>query len=132
MTLGGLINNLETLPVVVKQEIDDIVMSDSSILNREQLSKGKRADDGNIISGKTGRSTYSPAYKKLKARKGLQNKFIDLKFTGEFHKSIETRKKGTNTYENVSGDSLYLQELKPKFGSELLGLNKILLQELKN
>lgn len=123
MTLSGLINNLEVLPVVVKQEVDDIIMSDAAVLNRKELSKGKRADDGDIISGITGRSTYSPSYKKLKARKGLQNKHIDLKFTGEFHKSIETRKKGTNTYENVSGDSLYLQELKPKFGSELLGLN---------
>lgn len=122
MTLSGLIHNLETLPVVVKQEIEDIVLSDSADLNRKQLSKGKRADDEKI-QFPSGRTTYSKGYKKLKQRKGLQNKHIDLKLTGEFHESIETRKRGTNKYENISGDTLYTGKLRPVFGNELLGLN---------
>jgi len=122
MTLTGLIHNLQDLPNVVKQEVEDIILSDSAKLNAQQLSKGKRADDEKI-QFPSGRTTYSTGYKKLKARKGKQNKFIDLKFDGDFHDSIETRKRGTNKYENVSGDTVYTGKLRPVFGNELLGLN---------
>jgi len=123
MTLGSLINNLETLPKVIQKEVDEIVLSDSAVLNREQLEKGKRADDKDV-QFPDGRTTYSKGYKKLKQRLGKQNKHIDLKLTGDFHKSIETKKRRKGTYENVSGDTLYTGKLRPTFGSEILGLNK--------
>jgi hypothetical protein len=121
MTLGGLINNLETLPVVVKQEIEDIVLSDAANLNREQLKKGIRGDDEKV-QFPDGRTTYSKGYKKLKQRKGLQNKHIDLKFSGEFHKSIETKKRGENRYENTSSDTLYTGKLRQVFTDKVLDL----------
>lgn len=131
MTLQGLINNLETLPVVVKQEVNQIVLEDSADLNREQLRKGKKSDD-TPISFPDGRTTYSPSYKKQKARKGLQNKYIDLKYTGEFHKSIETKKRGEGRYENVSGDTLWTGKLRDVFGKEVLGLNTEATEKLTN
>lgn len=122
MTLGGLISNLETLPVAVKQEVNQIVLADSADLNREQLRKGRKSDNA-PISFPDGRTTYAPSYKKLKAKKGLQNKYVDLKYTGEFHKSIETKKRGEGRYENVSGDTLWTGKLREIFGAEVLGLN---------
>ena len=122
MTLTGLINNLDNLPRAVKEEVNQIVLADSADLNREQLRKGRKSDD-KPISFPDGRTTYAPSYKKQKARKGLQNNYIDLKYTGEFHESIETKKRGKGRYENVSGDTLWTGRLRELFGEEVLGLN---------
>lgn len=133
MTLSGLIFKLENLPKAIQREVDAIVLEQSPELNREQLSKGKRADDSQI-SNSQGRSTYSPSYKKKKASRGLQNKFIDLKFTGEFHESIEARKRKKGVYENTSRDTLYTGKLRDEYGKgdTLLGLNTEASEKLEN
>ena len=129
MTLSGLISNLEALPVVVKQEVEDIVLSDAADLNREQLKKGIRGDD-QPVQFPNGRKTYSPSYKKFKQRKGLQNKHIDLKLSGEFHESIETKKRGQNRYENTSSDTLYTGKLRQVFTDKVLDLGTDALKKL--
>ena len=123
--LDQFINNLVNLKSNVDVLLDKTLLKDLADKNREQLEEGKRAD-GSQISYEDGRSTYSPNYKKLKQRKGLQNEYIDLKFSGKFHKSIETRKRSKGVYENVSGDTLYTGQLRPVFGGkdQLLGMNE--------
>lgn len=121
MKLGSLINNLENLPRVVKQEVDQMVLDNAADLNREQLRKGVRGDD-KPVQFPNGRTTYSPSYKKKKQRLGKQNKHIDLKLSGEFHESIETKKRGENRYENTSSDTLYTGKLREVFTDKVLDL----------
>ena len=91
--------------------------------NRNQLAKGKKADETDIAYS-NGRKTYSPSYKKQKARRGLQNNYIDLKYSGDFYKSIEVKKRSETKFELVSGDTLWTGKLRPVFGEEVLGLNE--------
>lgn len=123
--LDKFINNLANLQKNVNVLLDKRLIKDLSDKSREQLSEGKR-EDGTNISYEDGRSTYSPNYKKQKQRKGLQNEYIDLKYSGTFHKSIKTQKKSKGVYENISNDSVYTGKLKGLFGGDqlLLGINE--------
>ena len=49
---------------------------------------------------------------------------IDLKYSGDFYKSIEVKKRSESKFELVSGDTLWTGKLRPIFGKEVLGLNK--------
>lgn len=106
MTLQGLISNLETLPMAVKLEVNQIVLDNAADLNREQLRKGINADGEQISKQiiRAGATDYAPSYKKLRKRKGLQTKHIDAKFSGKYHESLDAKKKGTNKYEITSND----------------------------
>ena len=50
---------------------------------KDQHEKGLGGDGSTMQTG------YSPGYAKVRKRKGLQTKFVDLHFTGDYHKNME-------------------------------------------
>jgi len=77
---------LDGLKEFVIGDIDRIMVENNNFvedLQRSQLEVGKNIEEKTIQQG------YSPGYAKRRQRKGLQTKFVDLKFTGEFYKSLE-------------------------------------------
>ena len=123
MNLSAYISKLEKLESKAEVVLVNTIFEEAPIANREQLAKGVKSDE-NQISFPSGRTTYSPSYKKQKARKGLQNKYVDLKYSGDFYKSIEVKKRSESKFELVSGDTLWTGKLRPIFGKEVLGLNQ--------
>lgn len=123
MSLDLFIAKLQGLEAKANDVLKDTIFEEAPEANRDQLAKGIKSDE-KPISYKSGRTTYSPSYKKQKARKGLQNKYIDLKYTGDFYKSIEVKKRSETVFELVSGDTLWTGKLRPVFGAEVLGLNE--------
>ena len=123
MNLSAYISKLEKLESKAEVVLMNTIFEEAPIANREQLAKGVKSDE-NQISFPSGRTTYSPSYKKQKARKGLQNKYVDLKYSGDFYKSIEVKKRSESKFELVSGDTLWTGKLRPIFGKEVLGLNQ--------
>ena len=130
MNLDAFISKLEGLEVKAENVLMATVFEEAPIANRKQLSKGKKADESDI-SFPSGRTTYSSGYKKQKARKGLQNKYVDLKYSGDFYKSIEVKKRSENKFELVSGDTLWTGKLRPIFGEQVLGLNEQAVSEVE-
>jgi len=123
LNINAFISKLNSLESKAEKVLIDTIFEEAPEANRDQLAKGKKADESDIAYA-SGRRTYSPSYKKQKARKGLQNKYIDLKYSGDFYKSIEVKKRGENRFELVSGDTLWTGKLRPVFGEEVLGLNE--------
>tara|TARA_R110000824_G_scaffold20778_1_gene77858 strand:- start:959 stop:1399 length:441 start_codon:yes stop_codon:yes gene_type:complete len=123
LNLSAYISKLEKLESKAEVVLMNTIFEEAPIANREQLAKGVKSDE-NQISFPSGRTTYSPSYKKQKARKGLQNKYVDLKYSGDFYKSIEVKKRSESKFELVSGDTLWTGKLRPIFGKEVLGLNQ--------
>lgn len=123
MSLDNFISKLSSLEKKAEDALKDTIFEEAPQANRDQLAKGIKSDE-NQIAYKSGRTTYSPSYKRQKARRGLQNEYIDLKYTGDFYKSIEVKKRSENVFELVSGDTLWTGKLRPTFGEEVLGLNK--------
>lgn len=77
---------LDKIKEFVSEDIDRIMIEGSQIvedMQRGQLAKGKNIEEETIQSG------YSPGYAKRRKTKGLQTKFVDLKFTGEFYESLD-------------------------------------------
>jgi len=123
LNLDAFISKLNGLEVKAEAVLMDTIFEEAPVANRDQLAKGVKSDE-NQISFPSGRTTYSPSYKKQKARKGLQNKYVDLKYSGDFYKSIEVKKRSESRFELVSGDTLWTGKLRPIFGKEVLGLNQ--------
>lgn len=123
MNLDAFISKLNGLEAKAEAVLMDTIFEEAPVANREQLAKGIKANE-KPIAYSSGRTTYSPSYKKQKARKGLQNKYIDLKYSGDFYKSIEVKKRSESRFELVSGDTLWTGKLRPIFGKEVLGLNQ--------
>jgi len=72
-------------PFIQKRSLEILMQNEKAVLDmvRDQQMKGKGKDDKTMQSG------YSEGYGKRRKSKGLQTKFVDLHFTGRFHKSLD-------------------------------------------
>ena len=79
-------------PFILSESKKILLTKEKEILDmvRAQQHEGKGRDDKTMQSG------YSAGYGKRRKKKGLQTKFVDLHFTGKFHKSLDLvpRKEG--------------------------------------
>lgn len=83
-------------------------------LQNRQLLKGKD------IHGETMQNGYSPAYGKLRRKKGLQTSFVDLKFTGKYQRSKKLVKYSYGV--DIRSDADYEAHLRANFPDHV-GLN---------
>jgi hypothetical protein len=72
-------------PFIRKKSLEILMGFEKQVLDmiREQQLQGKGKDDKVMQSG------YSTGYAKRRKKKGLQTRFVDLHFTGRFHKSLD-------------------------------------------
>jgi hypothetical protein len=118
--LEALADRLESLPLATRQELVfqvDFFREYLLSLNRDYLAKEGRRPDGEVI----GSGTYTTAYAAYKAKYGLQNRFIDLKFTGDFLDSFQLHHEGSGVFRIVATDEK--AGFLAKYG-ELLGVRE--------
>jgi hypothetical protein len=118
--LETLADRLESLPLATRQELVfqvDFFREYLLSLNRDYLAKLGQRPDGERI----GAGTYTTAYAKYRAKYGLQTRFIDLKFTGDFLDSFQLHHEGSGVFRIVATDEKagFLK----KYG-ELLGVRE--------
>lgn len=84
-------------------------------LNNAELMKGKNTEGGTIQKG------YSRGYSKLRQKKGLQTRYVDLYFTGKFQKSSKAVKVKGGL--DIDSDAEYEKYLRGNYPN-IRGLNK--------
>ena len=118
--LNDLQIQLKGFPQFLSRVTDEFVNANSVKIvdaNRQQMQRDGEDIEGNKLG------QYAPSTVKARRAKGLQTNFIDLKFTGEFSKSINQKKVKPLTHQISSNDPVFIDYLLPRFG-QVIGLNE--------
>lgn len=131
MSLDLFIAKLKGLKVKANKLAEETIKVEAPEANRKQLESGVNADGEPISKQKirAGATTYANGYAKLRKRKGLQTKYIDAKFTGKYHESIEAKKKSATVYEIKATDPK-AKTVEENLGN-LVGLNEQAIKEVE-
>lgn len=124
MTIAELNRRVKSIDLnALKTDAFDAVKDDIAIFNREQLAKGKNANNEDL-------GDYGGYYREMRGEAGYQVDYVDLKRTGKLYESIYARLEG-DTVEIFSTDNAEkVQSLifggngvrKGGFGEEIFGL----------
>jgi len=91
-------------------------------MQQEQHHEGRGADDKTMQTG------YSSGYAKKRKKKGLQTRFVDLHFSGKYHKGLKVKpvKEGLD----IESDVEYERYLRNRF-TNMAGLDSKNAKEIK-
>ena len=113
--IKALIRDFEQLPDLI-DVVTDIEMEEQfPKLVRKQLSFGENSDSEDIQIG------YSFMWGSRRAEEGLQTDFVDLNFTGNFYKSLETMEVGDEYF--LDSIVPYASEINDRY-PKILGLQE--------
>jgi len=119
--LSVFINRLENIEEFALKEGTKILVKefkkDIEEYNRKQLEEGKNVDNRVIQRG------YSEWHKRNRKERGLQTGFVDLKFTGDFYKSLDFKQIKDNEF-GVFSDVEYFGNIVRLFGTQVMGLDE--------
>ena len=74
------------LPVFVEKRAIEIAMQQEQLIKERQI---EQHHAGVNREGKRMQTGYSTGYAKKRKKRGLQTRYVDLHFTGQFHKSLD-------------------------------------------
>jgi hypothetical protein len=129
--LVKLINKLKSLKTQMVNIADDVVMDNKSQIISLQLGqmafKGEDSEGDKLRyqkprKGKT-KGVYSAGYSNYKSKVGGQTRYVDLKLSGDFYKSIDVVNPDKGLIKIKSEDDKF-DILTSNFGENILGLNK--------
>ena len=129
--LVKLINKLKSLKTQMVNIADDVVMDNKSQIISLQLGqmafKGEDSEGDKLRyqkprKGKT-KGVYSAGYSNYKSKRGGQTRYVDLKLSGDFYKSIDVVNPDKGLIKIKSEDDKF-DILTSNFGENILGLNK--------
>jgi hypothetical protein len=134
--LDKLITKLDKLEDFILDQTANIIEKNRKILedaNRYQLNAAGIGSDGNELEYIGNRSTpvdgpYTKPYSKYKDKKGGQTSHVDLRLSGDFHKSIQLGEVEANVWDFTSEDPKF-EWLKNMYGDTILGVTEERLQE---
>ncbi len=124
MTIAELHRRVQSIDLnALKTDAFDAVKDDIAIFNREQLAKGKNANNEDL-------GDYGGYYRTERAEAGYQVDYVDLKRTGKLYESIYARLEGDNVEIFSTDNTEKVQSLifggngvrKGGFGEEIFGL----------
>jgi hypothetical protein len=98
--------------------------------NRERLADGKLSDGTSIINNRSGESTfgtnrYSKYWAEKRQNRGRQVEYVDLKYTGNFYKSIKYKKtEDGGKIISTDSDQKKLNDIDDRYGDKVLGLTE--------
>jgi hypothetical protein len=128
--LVKLINKLKSLKTQMVNIADDVVMDNKSQIISLQLGqmafKGEDSEGDKLRyqkprKGKT-KGVYSAGYSNYKSKRGGQTRYVDLKLSGDFYKSIDVVNPDRGLIKIKSEDDKF-DILTSNFGENILGLN---------
>ena len=101
---------------VVKKSQEILLRENDRLVKMQQ----EQHHEGKGASGKTMQTGYSSGYAKQRKKKGLQTKYVDLHFSGKYHKGLKVKptKGGVNIESNVEYEQ-YIRKMFP----DLAGLD---------
>ena len=124
MTIAELNRRVQSIDfAALKTDAFDAVKDDIVIFNREQLSKGKNANNEDL-------GDYGGYYREMRGEAGYQVDYVDLKRTGKFYESIYARLEGDEVEIFSTDNATKVQSLvfggngvrKGGFGEDIFGL----------
>lgn len=128
--LEKLISKLSNLDTFIINESDKIIAKNQKVLisqNVQQMEEGKEYTEGDIEykptrkspAGKYGK--YSKGYEKYKEGYGGEVRVVDLRLTGEFHRSIALLQMNPGVWRFVSEDEK-APFLIANYGTDIFGI----------
>ncbi len=140
--LSKLIKKLDGLDAFIIAQTDRIIGKDKRVLeddNRKQLSFAGIGSDGlqltymgYRVSPLDPEQIYTAQYSKYKNKKGGQTSFVDLRLTGEFHRSILLIQENPGRWKFVSESVEKFGWLTNMYGDNILGVTEDFLQEFSD
>lgn len=131
--LNKLIKKLETLDTFLIDESDKFIDKNKKVLagqNVQQMKDDGQESTGNAIfyqhsrKGETGKyGAYSKPYQKYKEGLGKETRYVDLRLTGEFHRSITLIQFNPGEWRFVSEDDK-APYLIANYGIDILGIQE--------
>ena len=112
VTLQTFIQRVDTLKTFIEKEFKHILVNESDqVVNmiQEQHHAGQGSDDKTMQTG------YSSGYTKRRKKKGLQTRYVDLHFSGKYHKGLKVKpaEDGVDVESNVE----YEEYIRERFGT---------------
>jgi hypothetical protein len=120
---------INKLPSLIDQTIRDTVTKYGFVIKNYNILK-QLDEKGEDSEGKKLSPSYSNPYKKIRIKRGLQVKYVDTHFTGEFHANLEIVAEDGQF--KITSTLDYGEHVIRRYGKAMLGIQKRYLEDFTN